>query len=84
MEVLCILGNPYIIGSNLSRPVTFRSNILWLQQQNVCGVILDMISVIRFKNNEKAASVFTNTCDRWHIIIWDTCFVPKPENIWNK
>ena len=31
----------------------FRSNVLWLQQQNVCGALLDMIPLIRFKNNEK-------------------------------
>ena len=53
MGVLCILGKQYIIGSNLSRPVMFRSNVLWLQQQNLCGVLLDRIPVIRFKNEKK-------------------------------
>ena len=33
---------------------------------------------------KNTAYVFTNTRDRWHIFIWDTCFVPKPENIWKK
>ena len=58
MGVLCILGKQYIIGSNLSRPVMFRSNVLWLQEQNGYGVPLDMISVIRFKNNEKYTLCF--------------------------
>ena len=57
MDVLCILGNQYIIGSNLWRPVMFRSNVLRLQQ-NVCGVLLDIIPVIRFKNNEKYSLYF--------------------------
>ena len=53
MGVLCILGNQYIIGSNLSRPVMFRLNVLWLQQQKVCEVFLDMIPITKFKSNEK-------------------------------
>ena len=39
----------------------FMSNVLWLQQENVCGVPLDMISVIRFKNNEKYNALFLLT-----------------------
>ena len=58
MDVLCILGNQDIIGSNLWRPVIFRSNVLRLQQQNVCGVLLDIIPVIKFKNNEKCSLYF--------------------------
>ena len=57
MGVLCILGNQYII-ENFSRPVMFRSNVLWLQQQNVCGALLDMIALIWFKNNEKHGLCF--------------------------
>ena len=58
MDVLCILGNQCIIGSNLWRPVMFRWNILRLQQQNVCGVLLDTILVVRFKNNKKYSLYF--------------------------
>ena len=58
MDVLCILGNQYIIGSNLWGTAMFRSNVLRLQQQNVCGVLVDTIPVIRFKNNEKCTLYF--------------------------
>ena len=34
----------------------FRLNVLWLQQQIVCKVLLDMIYVFKFKNNENAVS----------------------------
>ena len=30
----------------------------WLQQQDVCGVLLDTVSVIRFKSNEKYSCCF--------------------------
>ena len=56
MGVLCTLGHQYITDSNLSKSVMFRLNVLWLQQQIVCKVLLDMIYVFKFKNNENTVS----------------------------
>ena len=42
----------------LERPTSAKSwesleLCLWWQKQDVCGVLLDTVSVIRFKSNEK-------------------------------
>ena len=51
----------------------FRSNVLWLQQRNVFGMLLDMIPVIRFKNNEKYKPLFLLT-----LVTNDTCSFETP------